>query len=1175
MISNPSATRNARGFALVISLSLMVLLVVIAVGLLGLSAISLRSSTRSEAMEIAKANARMALSLALGELQKQAGPDQAITASSAILPGKVEQTGWTGTWSNAPNADPKEVRWLVSGDRPDPLSTGAEESLTLVDPSGATGSSDPVKAPAVTIDVQGQTPQGRYAWWIGDEGVKARVDIDRPAATPSSDRERVALSQSPAAPGLASLGDAWEKVASDDGTGRSMMISMPTAALATADPDVPADHFADLTTGGFGLPVNVIDGAMKADLSLIFDRSQKSKKYAARYFGGTAGSSTHNGAAIYQFTVSDPKKFYLSQTLSKNGGLPVGPNWGNLWNYATLWQNASGQEYPVVGAFPVPWADLRYRTWLPYTNHNAGPFQSDQQHVNSPLQPVVSLLQMGFRLKAKPAPLPAGSPPNATPLFRAQVELKPVFGLWNPYNVTLRAAAYTFEWGLYPHFRLNYAKPVGNGKFTDGRLTKLWLRDAWTNGSGVIPTPGDQTQGKFFSVRTDPVDIQPGEFRLFSVTDQIDIKAGSTYKLKPAWSEKGAFVVDLSFEAADGSVAARLIPSGYRAWFGDVLLQDTQSKETLTRYPSLDIKETASCWFTLKSGGNVLLRSTELWNGDPGATVPVPEPVVSGSSGGLDTTKETFLIDDLAGDGVVAHVATWSFFNRTSTQMTEPDQRLRGWIDSNPRSLVTNPGWDGSRVEGANRTGWHLTSHLMGGTHDPAPRGQVGDGNRGNRGLIGEGGRAEPEPQVDPSNLARYRGYGGPANTPAGQSNVVIYDVPRTPLVSIGQFQHAQLSRYNFEPGFVVGNSYANPRIPLAETVNRNFTGKNGLNIVDTSHEVNSRLWDGFFFSTLGIDYARTTGSSFDKVFDMKKLAVGETTLPNPRMVFSPQAADVSIDQLIGTGTAGERAPEVLASRILVKGAFNVNSTSVTAWKALLSTMGSTELPIVNPSNGTLSWESPTGIRFNRFGHAINSSTFEKGGSGDEPGFWQGWRSLSDDELDQLAREIVNEVKARGPFRSLGAFVNRDPGSSTSDHRLKGALQAAIDRSINAGLDTSVGDTAGKPNGSAFSPAISGESTAAGSAGYLLQGDVLQSLAPVLQARSDYFRIRTCGEALDRDGKVIARAWCEAFVQRTPDYIDSTEPAHLATAELKSDANRNFGRRYEIVSFRWLRDAGA
>ena len=53
------------GFALVVTLALMVLLTVILVGLLSLSAVSLRTSGAGEAMATARANARMALMLAL------------------------------------------------------------------------------------------------------------------------------------------------------------------------------------------------------------------------------------------------------------------------------------------------------------------------------------------------------------------------------------------------------------------------------------------------------------------------------------------------------------------------------------------------------------------------------------------------------------------------------------------------------------------------------------------------------------------------------------------------------------------------------------------------------------------------------------------------------------------------------------------------------------------------------------------------------------------------------------------------------------------------------------------------------------------------------------------------------------------------------------------------------
>lgn len=64
---NPSHARrfdpSQRGFALIVTLSLMILLTVIAVGLLTLSSISLRSTTQGEAGAIARANARLALML--------------------------------------------------------------------------------------------------------------------------------------------------------------------------------------------------------------------------------------------------------------------------------------------------------------------------------------------------------------------------------------------------------------------------------------------------------------------------------------------------------------------------------------------------------------------------------------------------------------------------------------------------------------------------------------------------------------------------------------------------------------------------------------------------------------------------------------------------------------------------------------------------------------------------------------------------------------------------------------------------------------------------------------------------------------------------------------------------------------------------------------------------------
>jgi hypothetical protein len=141
-----------------------------------------------------------------------------------------------------------------------------------------------------------------------------------------------------------------------------------------------------------------------------------------------------------------------------------------------------------------------------------------------------------------------------------------------------------------------------------------------------------------------------------------------------------------------------------------------------------------------------------------------------------------------------------------------------------------------------------------------------------------------------------------------------------------------------------------------------------------------------------------------------------------------------------------------------------------------------------------------------------------------------------------------------------------------------GALQAALDDdavSINAGFRTEARRLSPaeistmKP---AFPEALAGP-VAYGSAAYVDQADILRNCAEQLTPRGDTFVIRAYGDALDASGKVEARAWCEAVVQRVPDYLDPADESHLKRAELKSAANKAFGRKLRIVSFRFLSSA--
>jgi hypothetical protein len=1152
-----------RGFALVIALSLMILLTVVAVGLLTLSTISLRAGSQGAALATARANARMALVLAIGELQKQAGPDQRVS-STASLAGATQHPNWTGIW-RADEADSPPV-WLVSGGtQADPAQPLPEDSSArLLSTLSGQPDSRELQVPVVKVDTS-STP-GSYAWWVGDEGVKARVDLAMPREPAASTLLRRSLAQSALEPGLLSLGDGFSKLGRDSELDKTRLISMETLDFGSSDPEVPRTYFDDLTSGGEGLPVNVAEGRLKTDLSILFDRSQQSKATAGTYLGARG----NNGLPSQTYIVSDPEKFYLCDSIRDRKASGTGPNWGILWNYARLWKNISGQKIPAILSSPVVATEVRKHDWAPYTGSGKDPqFGQDKQHTNSPVTPVVSHLQIGFRLKTRLI---------GPDRYQLQMQVKPVVGIWNPYNVPIAATKYIFDWGVFPWLR------YGSGISTGGQVplpadtdptgdtaavAEVWFRDQWKLVEDA------NTKGKTrLTMETEPIDLQPGEFRLFSVSAAEGMVARN--KLKSAWNEEGAYEIDLFKANGSPAVLTGTLPDGSPRWLwiGDMFLDDVQKETTRARFPTILEENATNGFFTFKAQNDSgsITRFADIWNTGLGTPHRVPERILSGAVSATVTKKAKYKITDLAREGGHEHLATWSFFLRTTTQMEDlnANQRIRGWMDANPRALSVNPRWEGAVAANGKRQGWNFTSALMGGAHGTGlPAQIVGDGGFGNRGLVAEAreGSENIEPQI--GSIARYQGLGGASNTAVGgQANVMIHDVPRSPLISIGQFQHAQLSRYSFEPDFVVGNSYADLKIPLDRTIAPAFNGFAKHDIVDLSHEINQRLWDDFYFSSFGLDYQAASGSSFDAVYKYDQQSF---PLANPRMLFVPETSDQSLDRLLSTSAA--RLPEVISSRVRIKGAFNVNSTSKTAWKAVLASMGASELPridLADPSAPPV-WERPEGTRFNRFGQVASAEAYTKGGDGLDPSFWLGWRELDAGELDQLAGQIVEEVKARGPFRSLADFVNRDPSSAKSDHRRKGALQAVLDRVVNDTLPSSISDKpARKPSGP-FSDAVSGESQAVGHAGYLMQGDLLQSLGPVLQARSDYFRIRTKGQAFAPDGKtVLATAWCEAFVQRVPAFVDAADAPETRLADLTSESNKRFGRRFKMVSFRWL-----
>jgi hypothetical protein len=143
-----------------------------------------------------------------------------------------------------------------------------------------------------------------------------------------------------------------------------------------------------------------------------------------------------------------------------------------------------------------------------------------------------------------------------------------------------------------------------------------------------------------------------------------------------------------------------------------------------------------------------------------------------------------------------------------------------------------------------------------------------------------------------------------------------------------------------------------------------------------------------------------------------------------------------------------------------------------------------------------------------------------------------------------------------------------------------GALQAAIERAgLNAAHDAAYPLNNDSPlpdyrhpdnlrDATRMEQTLKPKSKAWGAPTYLTQADVLQVVGPALSARSDSFMIRAYGDAVDAEGKIQARAWCEAIVQRTPEPLDADE-----SGLNPRDAGKpgDFGRRFVMTSFRWLR----
>lgn len=1133
------------GFSLVVTISLMVLLSLLAVGLLGLSSISLRGSAGAVAQAEARSNARMALVLAIGELQKHAGPDTRITAAADVL--ESSNPAILGVWESwggsdhtidrsgrfsgrpmTPDYSSKERRsddngrfrsWLVSGvgNTGDPASApslagnSASAGRVALLSNGTLDESDPREVHLTPVPIG---KQGRFSWWVSGENQKARVpnpykpDTDTPAGW-----SELSKSHATADPGPFGL----ERLL-DDSSEVSKIVSRATTRFVAAEgaESRPQQAFHDLSVDAVGLLTNSATGGWRKDLSLLSENWDRQSGRGLPLFQLEHGRHTNSMIPSNSNPYPDSSIFYPWATYRGDSNqIPIyrhGPvaSWENLIDYATHYKRvlggSSGRLSTRVNSYAIDQRDTAFG------------FIHEVR-----VLPLIARIQWVMSHSAAPVP-------NSRNLVEPRLLLTPVLTMWNPYNVEITSPPRM-------NFIIPKALPVALRYSINGRQNQDY--NSVMSALNHKPSLGGGTVR--FSIDR-PFSLIPGETRLFSPADTTPKPDGQSLVLDVGYRSGGGHY----FRVKDNSGAplrlARTSRIGAEARF-DSYYNDRELGVGI--YLDMIVSGRRHLVYrmvyTPELANEIYPPLQRLAEATLGQCVDSPQPFLS-TVFGARTASNT-------------HLAA------------------KGFIQSSP--LVNYTAMGGKDIAES------TISRHYGGTDHPV-------NSPFDYSFIkhAPGG----DSQLPNANDATGRGYIITGfNKAEGLSRCVIAELPIRPLCSLGELQHWDLRYENPIPPYainLIGNSDASPLLPPDAVFNSREAGLTNNLQYDDSYCANHLLFDDWFFSSIAPSPSNFGPAGKDLREVYLDFVDGNEALPN--RAYRPVAEDAARAvqregmEVYERQVAGSGSWRTIASRLEVEGMFNVNSTSEKAWRALLGHARNHRIPYIQDRGGRwgISLSDSLDHVLSRFTVAGDSEAGQPGSSGAFPEAtdFAGFRVASDEYLDDLAVEIVQQVRERGPFLSLSEFVNRQ--LSSGDLALAGALQTALNEvaktsalNPNDALEALSSPSQSVPERAAEAeyafPAAAEGFSAYGMPGWIRQADVLRPLAPILSVRDDTFTIRTYGEARGSDGGILARAYAEAVVRRMSDYVDASEDAAV-TSEPSRPVNRSFGRRFELVRFRWL-----
>ena len=1262
MKTSPIRVRR-DGFTLIATLLLTSLLAVIATGLLSLSLVDLRTGQSGEAVAEAQSNARLALELALGELQESMGPDQRISANSSILT-PAEESGsasgnrhWTGVWNSwkaekvvrgsprpldggsdhrtipgttgdgmhptyVPNRKDHFRSWLVSLTEDEVVEIASPFDVAL------DGETLPGKgAEAVRLVGEGtlgkesaaeefvnarllELGTGRYAWWVGDESQKARI-MDDPYGMPGADptlAEKVFRHQAPGSTGTAAaegLGNVTDE------TQLAALPTLQTLDLVDGVEGAPSEGFHHVSAHSFQVMADVREGGLKRDLTTLLERP-------------ISVDETGDPFMLYRFDTAGEARVPI-QDLAAFYQLYDGarPGWKEGVEYSsTLVPGRLQLSAPDFGNRLDTDKFLRGYTTL----------------YRRPVPVKVQFLLSMTAEAINPPPIPTRSNPNPD-THRLVLGITPSVTLWNPSNLPIVMNygdplhdAVMLRLSNLPFF-IKWNK--NNGEYISSAVNLTWAAQSGGTSGGA---GGKSNIFSLYFSGENQIKLEPGEVKVFSLPYRPGVfsfnkwdRFTPPHEVAAGWDPTSYLLMRNSAPGGD----SENISNKRLTFKAEDQIAFTVHPETANGIESLsrgnELPGSGLQFFMIQTSHQNRSGTGGLWHfrdyqftsrfGSGGNTVPFNAALISkGFPGGAGPITSA----SRSGANIIAAAQNdeaWPFLQFALMAGTETGEASNGGsfagrkFTSRPflhSTSISPPFIDGHDGNSLYNYGWNwwvedINSVLEANVQvSPENRGYYGGGytpESGTTHVIQQEVPVVPPMSIASLSSAHLGGFSIASESPVGFGDGIAdssgyYGLVRAYEDRYSSFQkvsatgHAGLFPHSLQ---AIGNSYAHPIIPadkaytiVSRHFNQNANAKDKT-FADHSYLANKALWDDYFFSSIapfpetGQLYEDAAGRSAKDV--ARGFFFGDEPLPNRRFVpYSRNLDEGTLDFLFTQADDYEGGlADKIAAHLLAEGPFNVNSTSVEAWKVLLSSLKGKKVAYLDLESSLSGGRGKELIEDAEVdGTPVSSFSLPAGapapgGTSDpsDPEQWTSWRQLTDVEIEKLAVAIVEQVKLRGPFLSLSEFVNRRLDASNKELSVKGALQAALDDEdvpINAGFRNPVrkfSDAEIAQVNPAFPEALEGP-VAYGSAAYVDQADILRNFAGQLTPRGDTFVIRTYGDSLDRGGNVVARAWCEAVVQRVPEYVDPVDDPHLKTGDLSSPANKAFGRQFRIVSFRWL-----